>query len=295
MKIKIKIKMQQSAATIICLRRKKGIASPKNIMADIKQMLEMVRNNHPSVPKLMSRAPPKETIWEVLMGQSEVQNWLRSSSSEQAIMRYPGEYKFPGGVQDEGESLEATAIREFEEEFLIPVPKNTKLRLFNIKQTKVVRGKSFLMYNFVLISDENPWLDTLDVNEINSKLQMKKEKCLELVNSKEFWSLSPEEKSNISPEVNQITWLDTGYAAWLSLTTRAEPIKYVNEYQKKEFERLGVTRRDPMFQTMATLLELLQFQDSQSIIEHCEYFEKTQNENEKEEIEIRKLKKLSKL
>ena len=57
-----------------------------------------------------ARAPP--TGWEVLMGQSEVVNWLRSSPAKKAIMRYPGEFKFPGGTVDNGETLAQTALRE---------------------------------------------------------------------------------------------------------------------------------------------------------------------------------------
>lgn len=35
-------------------------------------------------------------------------------------MRYPCEYKFPGGNMEEGESAEVTALRELSEELLVP-------------------------------------------------------------------------------------------------------------------------------------------------------------------------------
>jgi hypothetical protein len=34
----------------------------------------------------------------VLLGQNECINYLKSTISTNIIMRYPGEYKFPGGV-----------------------------------------------------------------------------------------------------------------------------------------------------------------------------------------------------
>eukprot|EP01052_Picozoa_sp_SAG31_P038106 SAG31_NODE_5031_length_2792_cov_2.309320_3_plen_95_part_00 len=63
--------------------------------------------------------------FQVLMGQAEVVNWLRSTPVHQAPMRYAGEYKFAGGVVDEGESVAAAGLRELEEEFLAPL--NTEL------------------------------------------------------------------------------------------------------------------------------------------------------------------------
>jgi hypothetical protein len=35
--------------------------------------------------------------WEVLLGQNEVINWLRSEPGKPRTMRYPGEWKLPGG------------------------------------------------------------------------------------------------------------------------------------------------------------------------------------------------------
>jgi hypothetical protein len=31
--------------------------------------------------------------WQVLLGQNEVKNWIRSTPSQNVIMRYPGEWK----------------------------------------------------------------------------------------------------------------------------------------------------------------------------------------------------------
>jgi hypothetical protein len=110
--------------------------------------------------------------WEVLMGQNECRNYFKSkSSSDVHVMRYPGELKFPGGTLDpEDVDLVSAATREFEEEFLVAVPNTAKLSLFNVKQTKVIKGISHLMHNFLALQDDNPWLAELSVDRINVAL-----------------------------------------------------------------------------------------------------------------------------
>eukprot|EP01052_Picozoa_sp_SAG31_P010665 SAG31_NODE_590_length_13794_cov_22.123695_4_plen_132_part_00 len=73
---------------------------------------------------------------EVLMGQGEIVNWVRSSQDEKVFMRYPGEMKFAGGSVDAGESLVQAASRELAEEFMIDVPIAAKMRPFDVKQTR---------------------------------------------------------------------------------------------------------------------------------------------------------------
>ena len=35
----------------------------------------------------------RSSKWQVLLGQNEVKNWLRSTESQTVVMRYPGEWK----------------------------------------------------------------------------------------------------------------------------------------------------------------------------------------------------------
>jgi hypothetical protein len=90
-----------------------------------------------------------ECGWEVLMGQSEVKNWMRSSRDETVTMRYAGEYKFAGGEVDPGEGILHCGARELAEEFLEPaglaLPADAAIRPFCVKQTMPVRSKSHLM------------------------------------------------------------------------------------------------------------------------------------------------------
>lgn len=144
-------------------------------------------------------------------------------------MRYPCEYKFPGGNMEEGESAEATALRELSEELLVPcgiaLPPQDQVQLIPLavkyvgmtdtdliegtgvgfqstssasalslsfytavfatsgyadvraflrcgRQTRPIRGRSNLIFNFVLLADENPWLGPLleDTATINGHL-----------------------------------------------------------------------------------------------------------------------------
>ena len=78
--------------------------------------------------------------WQVLLGQGEAQNWVRSEPARPAVMRYPGEWKLPGGRREVGESLEQAAWRELREEFggVGPLEGNAAapsdgLRLFSVK------------------------------------------------------------------------------------------------------------------------------------------------------------------
>ncbi|CAE7593571.1 KIF13B [Symbiodinium natans] len=107
--------------------------------------------------------------WEVLLGQGEVQNWMKSTPGHDVQMRYPGEWKFAGGVVDADETPEEAARRELEEEFQVPVAltkATCKLRLMSIKQTRPIRNISNIMFNYVAAAEENPWLQLLDVEAL---------------------------------------------------------------------------------------------------------------------------------
>ena len=190
--------------------------------------------------------------WELLLGQSECQNYLRSTPTSTSIMRYPGEYKFAGGAVDTNESLEAAARRELEEEFLCVVPQEAKLRLFDIKQTRPVQNTSYIMHNFLILESENPWL-TDAFNEVNVKLEEKRNTFNRSKEQGEFWKMNKAEKEKYSPEVHQISWLDMKTAVKHSFLSMNYETQYVNDFQQSEFERLNIQHRDPLFITMVSV------------------------------------------
>jgi ADP-ribose pyrophosphatase YjhB (NUDIX family) len=255
------------AATLICLR-----LSP--------------HRNRLTTPSLISQCSSSASTspLQVLLGQNETINWLKSTSSQNLVpMRYPGEWKFPGGVYDPDldDALESTAIRELREEFLgLNCPPNeilrSQMKLFNQKFTLPVQGRRYEMNNFLFIlKNDGEGLVSWDEDEIarvNQNLSQKKNQFLEKMSRNEYWELSYEQRLPISPEVYQVQWVDLDEAISLmesSLThhdwqieeekeeegTRKER-KYVNVWQQEQFEQYGILRRDPMYQSMMILREI---------------------------------------
>lgn len=263
--------MLVQAATVVCVRQ----SSLKQRLSISKLRLLQSENKDDDARWLQRLASSEEPLefkssWEVLMGQSEVQNWLKSTATETAVMRYPGEMKFPGGAKDETDpSMEAVARRELEEEFHTNIPSDAKLRLFSVKRTKPVRGVSFMMHNYVALADENPWLQNLNVNTVNAALSERRSRFQASVKEQSFWGLSRSQKEALSPEVQRVEWIPIRDAAWHAMTSKAAGI-FVNDFQRTEFERLGVKARDPMFQTMVVLLELDGCPTKDDLIAHCD-------------------------
>ena len=70
------------------------------------------------------------------------------------------------------------------------------------------------------------------------------------------------------------------------LTSKSEHLTPVNIFQEQEFSRLGITSRDPMFQTFATLAEIELYADEAALLKHCASFgEKQQNAAKAAELE----------
>lgn len=115
-----------------------------------------------------------------------------------------------------------------------------KLRLLSVMQTKPVRNISYVMHNFVAVAEENPWLSVLDACAVNAALEQRRVDHAVAVENGSFWALGKTEK---------------------------EPSP-VNKFQGEEFARLGLAHRDPMFVTMAVLLDVDSFPSAASFFDH---------------------------
>ena len=181
----VKGKLQvTNSATVVCVRRRvnANIESELDFSERFKQ-----RYGHDKVSQqpflsayLSHQGFEFCSQWEVLLGQSEVINWLKSTREKLETMRYAGEFKLAGGNVDNDEDIELTAKRELCEEFLRPAEtfvsyEDIILRPFSVKQTRPIRSKSNLMFNFVAIADENPWLSNLNIDEINKTLEFRRQ------------------------------------------------------------------------------------------------------------------------
>jgi len=131
------------AATVVCARiRAKGVQTLA--LDEIRKGAELWSDDR--VGHLFPKGGSEVSFtsgWELLMGQGECVNYLRSTPSVTKLMRYSGEYKFAGGGVDGNETLEAAGRRELEEEFLTVVPKNANLRLFKVMQVRTKRAAAW--------------------------------------------------------------------------------------------------------------------------------------------------------
>jgi len=262
------------AATVICIRRARHATPPltkEEATGNSQGAGEHLGGDGPARINLVFGQSNSTTFaggWEVLLGQSEVQNWVKSSPERIAAMRYPGEWKFAGGGCDPGETPEAAAKRELSEEFLIELPEDPskyKFHLLSIKQTRPIRNVSNIMYNFVAAAEENEWLENLDVDRINTELAARRARHADVVADGSFWSMDKETKERVSPEIRQVQWLDMRSAILHSFTSMNKALTPVNKFQEQEFLRLNIKRRDPMFLTMATMLEVESFPSIESL------------------------------
>jgi 8-oxo-dGTP pyrophosphatase MutT (NUDIX family) len=208
----------------------------------------------------------------VLLGQNECINYLKSTISTNIIMRYPGEYKFPGGVVEKNETLQQTAIRELVEEFIgiRANDNNSNIHLFNRKETLPIQGKIYVMNNFIAFADENDWIEDDLVCIINSNLKARRDRFNDAITDNSYWTLSYEDKCKLSPEVNSVKWFRIEEAIEILESSERHPIEYANEFQEHEFLKYGIKNRDSMYQTKVTLQNIFRLSSKEKIINACE-------------------------
>lgn len=96
------------------------------------------------------------------------------------------------------------------------------IRPFVVKQTMPIRSRSNLMFNFVALASENPWLAHLDVDAVNTALTKRRERHANLVADGSFWAMSAQEKEQVAPEVHNIAWVPIAEAFATTLMTMNE-------------------------------------------------------------------------
>lgn len=207
----------------------------------------------------------------VLLGQNECKNFLKSTISTTIIMRYPGEYKLPGGVVEKNETLKQAALRELVEEYIgvKANESNINIHFFNRKETLPIQGKTYVMNNFIAFADENDWVEADLVSIINNNLKIKRERFQQSISDDSYWNMSYEDKCKLSPEVNSVQWFNIEKAIEMLECSERQPIQYVNDFQKQEFIKYGITSRDPMYQTKITLQDVLSLKSKKNIINAC--------------------------
>ena len=169
----------RDSATIICARRRVPPTSPLSLRPEDLggTFAKMFSGQQRAVFGEFDRVSFLSG-WEVLMGQSEVINFMKTRPThiKPKTMRYGGEYKLPGGMVERNETPLVAAKRELREEFLIPSETRLNIRPFTVKQTRPIRSRSNMMICYIALESENEWMKDLDVSETNRRL--KKRTCL---------------------------------------------------------------------------------------------------------------------
>ena len=197
--------------------------------------------------------------WQVLLGQSQVKNWLKSTKDDCVLMRYAGEWKLPGGVKDSIDAtIRDTALRELCEEFIgVEINQDPILHPSGIKMTRPVRGKRYRVHNFVAYAHEcSTWLNQDTERIINENLRARIDHFKYLVENDMYYSQSLQEKERVSPELYRVAWISLPKAIQMLSTADAVPFTPVDEWQETEFLKYNLTQRDSMYQTMRLLQEL---------------------------------------
>ena len=226
----------RDSATIICARRVPTSVplrlSPKDLGGTFAKMFSGQKRAVFGASNFISFL----SGWEVLMGQSEVINYMktRPTHDKPKTMRYGGEYKLPGGMVETNESARAAAARELSEEFLIPSGTHLNIRPFTVKQTRPIRSRSNMMICYIALESENEWLKRLDVSETNRQLRRRREKFTDIVRreGEHFFKKSKREREKVTPEVHELRWMSLRDAVRHSLSSLCQEDVFVNEFQR---------------------------------------------------------------
>jgi ADP-ribose pyrophosphatase YjhB (NUDIX family) len=111
--VKGQITVQDSATVLLVRRRTSNPTAPTTITPSQVGMSPLATGIFGNAVKISF-----ECDWEILLGQAEVINWLKTTPSKFKSMRYGGEWKLAGGNVDQGETIARAAARELQEEFL---------------------------------------------------------------------------------------------------------------------------------------------------------------------------------
>lgn len=197
--------------------------------------------------------------YDVLVGQATVINYFRSKpGAPRTIMRYPGEMRLPGGkVETSDSGLSASACRELCEEFLIDydLALSTVLHPIGAFQTRIVGGKSNMIVTFVALAEENAWLQDINLNARNTKLQAMAAAAEAQLDSGDWASLSSEARALLSPEFAELKWTKLSALVKTMQGSIAHPLQYVNHWQQKQFDLHEIQRRDPMSVSLGILIQ----------------------------------------
>eukprot|EP01061_Rhynchopus_euleeides_P027584 TRINITY_DN44861_c0_g1_i1.p1 TRINITY_DN44861_c0_g1~~TRINITY_DN44861_c0_g1_i1.p1 ORF type:complete len:209 (+),score=73.79 TRINITY_DN44861_c0_g1_i1:2-628(+) len=146
------------------------------------------------------------------------------------------------------------------------LPPSAILRPFTVRQTRPIRSRSNMIYYYIALEDENPWLQGFDVAVANEGLTQRRKRFTQIFLSKRWGTLPLHEKETISPETHSFAWMELNAASKLILSAHI-PGTWASDFQRKEYELWGVTRqRDPPFLTAVILRMIAPFRTREALL-----------------------------
>mmetsp|Transcript_136842 Transcript_136842/g.236985 ORF Transcript_136842/g.236985 Transcript_136842/m.236985 type:complete len:399 (+) Transcript_136842:44-1240(+) len=214
---------------------------------------------------------------EILVGQSNVVDYLETSSSSTSLTSYPGEYMFAvfQSRKDETDANQRTtkkwrdaistphnthqqiARRALQQEFLVSAPASASFVPLVALQTRKIKGSSNMLVTFAEISNNaSSWLQTLDVDSINTELDRRRQTVETMIQSGSWDSLPLQEKEKIAPKMRRLHWLDVTDCIRVMQESISWYFLPINEWQATEFAAHGLTVRSSMSSSLASLLKI---------------------------------------
>lgn len=112
------------------------------------------------------------------------------------------------------------------------------------------------MHNFVATMEENSWIPDNVEDIVNENLTKRLETFQLKLSDNTYWNLSESMKMEVSPELRRVKWMHIDEAISILESAHLDPSSCVDEWQREEFSILGITARDPMYQSMVILKEV---------------------------------------
>lgn len=216
-------------ASVICLRSRKQAEQARSIIEESELAVDEHGGYGVISEFLKNGVVEFSSGLEILVGQSNVVNYLETSSRSTSFMSYPGEYMFAvfQSRKDETDANQRTtkkwrdaistphnthqqiARKALQQEFLVNVPVSASFVPLVALQTRKIKGSSNMLVTFAAFSNnESSWLQTLDVDSINMELDQRRQSVETMIQSGAWDSLPMQEREQIAPKMRRLCWLD---------------------------------------------------------------------------------------
>ena len=181
---------------------------------------------------------------EVLVGQIEVVDWVKSSLSDKRINPFPGEYRLPArqhrSVSGAAQTPLETVSTELEE-LGFNIPKEGVQATLFAKESVQTESRDYRILYFLVEEEDNRDVFRTDIRKINLRLRETRKVRREMEVDGRWELLARAEKERLSPKLHHLEWKTLS-----EVRSDFDPSKpFVNAYQQEEFAKYDVVARQP--------------------------------------------------